>query len=398
MARIETDPNYSTPTFPRATAATDLFKKEDVQALAAAMSTHTHAAGKGAAIESGAIPNGTITSAMIADGTIVAGDIADGAVTSAKILDGTIATGDLADSSVTIAKLATDAKTALINANTNLLVNGGMEFWARGGGPFTSSSFYTADGWRMAFTGSTAAVYKNTAWLPTPPKSGSSLQIVFTYSGGFAHITQKLDPSLVQELRGHQITLTAWVAFDTPGMQAYLDIECTQGGHFNSAVFTGPVGTFARLSATATVPSNESSITIQAIVNNASGNVFWDNLMLVLGSVPVDYIPLHHADEQARCDRYYEVLGDGSTGSVVVSGIATGASGPGRAPYRFRARKIVSPTITKVGTWAVGNCGQPSLQSGSQDGFYLTTVSTAAGDFYALNAGGGAYITAEAIP
>src|SRR5215204_55000 len=47
MARIETDPNYSTPTFPRATAAADLFKKEDVQALAAAMSTHEHGTGKG---------------------------------------------------------------------------------------------------------------------------------------------------------------------------------------------------------------------------------------------------------------------------------------------------------------------------------------------------------------
>ena len=47
MARIETDPNYSTPTFPRATAATDPFKKEDVQALAAAFSLHDHSIGKG---------------------------------------------------------------------------------------------------------------------------------------------------------------------------------------------------------------------------------------------------------------------------------------------------------------------------------------------------------------
>jgi hypothetical protein len=47
MARIETDPNYSSPTFSRATAGTDLFKKEDVQALAAALSTHDHTPGKG---------------------------------------------------------------------------------------------------------------------------------------------------------------------------------------------------------------------------------------------------------------------------------------------------------------------------------------------------------------
>lgn len=50
MARIETDPNYSSPTFSRATAATDLFKKEDVQNLAAAMSAHDHNVNKGLAV------------------------------------------------------------------------------------------------------------------------------------------------------------------------------------------------------------------------------------------------------------------------------------------------------------------------------------------------------------
>jgi hypothetical protein len=61
------------------------------------------------------IDNSAVTSAKIADATIVAGDIAnstitatqlaDGAVTSAKILDGTIVAGDLASNSVTSAKI-----------------------------------------------------------------------------------------------------------------------------------------------------------------------------------------------------------------------------------------------------------------------------------------------------
>jgi len=100
MARIETDPNYTSPTFSRATAATDIFKKEDVQALAAAMSTHDHSTGKGLVLSAGSIPAGSITSAMIADGTIVAGDIADGSITSAKIADGTIATADIAPTAI----------------------------------------------------------------------------------------------------------------------------------------------------------------------------------------------------------------------------------------------------------------------------------------------------------
>ena len=51
------------------------------------------------------IADSAVTSAKIADGTIVAGDIADGAITSAKILDGTIVAGDLADGAVTSAKI-----------------------------------------------------------------------------------------------------------------------------------------------------------------------------------------------------------------------------------------------------------------------------------------------------
>jgi hypothetical protein len=47
MARVEVDPNYSNPTFSRGTVSSDLFKKEDDQLLAAAVSTHTHATGYG---------------------------------------------------------------------------------------------------------------------------------------------------------------------------------------------------------------------------------------------------------------------------------------------------------------------------------------------------------------
>jgi hypothetical protein len=57
-------------------------------------------------IATAGIADSAVTSAKIADGTIVAGDLADGAVTSAKILDGTIATGDIANAAITEAKLA----------------------------------------------------------------------------------------------------------------------------------------------------------------------------------------------------------------------------------------------------------------------------------------------------
>jgi hypothetical protein len=123
MARIETDPNYSNPTFSRGTVASDLFKKEDDQLLAAALSTHTHAPGYGLPIAAGAIAPGSITSAMIADGTITGADLAAGTITSTQIAanavgalqiaDGSIGNAELADGIVTSPKLAANAATRI---------------------------------------------------------------------------------------------------------------------------------------------------------------------------------------------------------------------------------------------------------------------------------------------
>jgi len=109
MARIETDPNYTSPTFSRATAATDLFKKEDVQKLAEAMSGHDHTTGKGLILGAGSIAAGTITGAMIADGSITTADIADQQISAAKIAPGAVGQGQLADSAVITQKIALNA-------------------------------------------------------------------------------------------------------------------------------------------------------------------------------------------------------------------------------------------------------------------------------------------------
>jgi hypothetical protein len=84
MARIETDPNYSSPTFSRATDAADLFKKTDVQALAEALSTHDHTNGKGLAVArlaaSCPIPVDSVGTGQIIAGSIQSGDIAVGSL------------------------------------------------------------------------------------------------------------------------------------------------------------------------------------------------------------------------------------------------------------------------------------------------------------------------------
>ena len=61
------------------------------------------------AITASNLADNSVTSAKIADGTIVTADLANGSVTSEKIADGTISAIDLADGSVTSIKIAVDA-------------------------------------------------------------------------------------------------------------------------------------------------------------------------------------------------------------------------------------------------------------------------------------------------
>jgi hypothetical protein len=90
MARIETDPNYTSPTFSRATAATDLFKKEDVQKLAEAMSTHDHQPGKGVQIY---LPAGHVGNAQLADGAVTSVKIQDASIHPTDLMAGVYHTG-----------------------------------------------------------------------------------------------------------------------------------------------------------------------------------------------------------------------------------------------------------------------------------------------------------------
>ena len=166
MARIETDPNYTAPTFSRATAATDLFKKEDVQNLAAAMSTHDHSIGKGLVLGAGSIPNGAITSAMIADGTIDTVDLATNAVTQVYQATGTVASTTTSTSLVDMLEMQVVLTSsggplvALLTCtltHTTLAAAITIALNVDGGGPVGSFQF-SAPGASYAFGGTTAFI------------------------------------------------------------------------------------------------------------------------------------------------------------------------------------------------------------------------------------------------
>jgi hypothetical protein len=377
--------------FPKADAATDLFKKEDVQTLASAVDLHDHSSGKGLGLGATSIPNGTITSAMIVDGTIDTADLKDGAVTSAKILDGTIATGDIANAAVTNAKLASDT------ARDNLLTNGGFEIWQRGTA-FATQGAYTADRWLMIIQGTDAfSVSRNTASADGPIGACALLSFTLGTGGGLTRLQQELKAS-EYNLGGKTITLSMRVSTALANaVRIGVGSDGSGGTTLYSSYHPG-TSTYQTLSATYAMPVNATVAVISVFM--AAGttlSAYIDNAMLVVGSQAADYAPLHPADDLARCLRYYETIGMVSS-TLYPSLRGYSVAGQGQSvnlPYK--AVKALNPSVTKVGTWTVGNCGQPAVIGPAIDGCSIATTVIATGG-YDCYAGVGLGLTVESNP
>lgn len=104
--------------FPYATAAADLFKKEDVQTLAQAVDQHTHGTGLGLPLVASAIPAALITSSMLAAGAAATnvgtlGGSLGGTLPNPTIAAGSIGSAQIADGSIATVDIGTDAVSAL---------------------------------------------------------------------------------------------------------------------------------------------------------------------------------------------------------------------------------------------------------------------------------------------
>ena len=155
------------------------------------------------------IADSAITTAKIADGTILVGDIADGAITSAKILDGTIVAGDIADTTITLAKLAAAVANALVPVGTIVATarTTAPTGWLLCDG--TSTTGYTA---LIALVGATTPDMRG----KFPIGDNSTLTLLGT--GGSATIVANNLPA-----HSHPNTATATVTVTDPGHSHTID-------------------------------------------------------------------------------------------------------------------------------------------------------------------------------
>jgi hypothetical protein len=111
---------------------------------------------------------------------------------------------------------------------------------------------------------------------------------------------------------------------------------------------------------------------------SASCTAYLDNAMLVVGTQPCDYVPLHPADDLARCLRYYEIA---AGGEGMVSAVATANAQTIFATFAYKAVKPLTSTVTLSGFSNV-NAGNAATNVIGLWGMRVGVVSTAAGNFY----------------
>lgn len=295
----------------------------------------------------------------------------------------------LANASVSNSKLGPDV------ARANLLTNGGFEIWQRGNGPFTSNTAFTSDRWNSIINGSdTLSVSRDTANVDV----GSNACAACTYTRGTGNNTLfqqtfktsdgSMVPSTTYSLSVRVRTSTA----NAVQLTVYGDGSFTT---VTSAYHSGS-GTYQTLSVTFTTTATQTNVNFGVAFNTASSTAYIDNACLVIGSQPANYVPLHPADDLARCLRYYEKIGPNANYPQLSAYAAAGANF--NAPLPWAAKKAIAPTITLNGTFAfvnasaAGMAGTPGVDGGA---FGATATALGTAIVYSNNSG---YITVEANP
>jgi hypothetical protein len=263
-------------------------------------------------------------------------------------------------------------------ATENLLTNPGFEVWQRGAGPFTTQ-VYTADRWVAATAG---AVTHSISRDGVNVDAGSLYAAAVDYThvgGGALALNQAIEDD--GQLRGRTITFAVRVRSSVAGT---VKVRLTYDATNTDSAYNVGTG-WERLSVTVAIPASAASVSVQVRFDFASCTAYLDNATLVVGSAAADYVPLHPADDLARCERYYELHGGGT--NAVFFSFFSAAVATYYLTVPLRAEKPVTPTVTLNGTWtSLANTSAPSISSPTVRSFLLVaTANAATGARYGVN-------------
>ena len=247
----------------------------------------------------------------------------------------------------------------------NMLVNGGLEIWQRGNGPFTmGNSVFGPDRWQGNVAGGSIVVNKDTT--NNDLNSVACASCAFTVPAGMqVTMYQKLED--FTQLRGKVVTFSARVKASTAS--AFFLTISTQAGYQTYSPNHSGNGQYQTLSVSYTVLAADTAIYAHfGCQASITATAYLDNAMFVVGTQSVDYVPLTPADEWTRCQRYYQRWAPGAGTVPIGTGYINSASGCWMT-VALQSRMAGNPTVTfsALSDWgiAAGPTGVNAITSGS---------------------------------
>lgn len=218
------------------------------------------------------------------------------------------------------------------SSSKSFLINGRFDFWQRGTS-FNSNNVYTADRWRLLLgTGNTATLSRQT--LTPGDIEGSPryfMRVARTVTGS-GDTTWEQPIEGVGTLSAQSMTISFWAKASSAGRQltasAYQSFGTGGTPSANNPIAGSNVTlttSWARYSVTLAIPSiagktlgtglNDALVVVLGVAS-AEGNFTVDVAQVQVdeGTEALDFTPPDIASELLRCQRYYEVVGGGSTG------------------------------------------------------------------------------------
>jgi len=281
-----------------------------------------------------------------------------------------------------------------VGAQSNIFINGNFSVWQRGvsSSAISTSRAYLADRWSLQTGGGTLASVARSASVPSTSRSRYSMQLTGASGVTAVYIGQRIE------------------AMNTPRSTVYFSIYIYNG---SGAVFS-PVLQIRTPSVSDTWSSitTVDSATLQECPDSAWTKVTWTGdlsgysnigngvefrLVIPSGSlVAGDVVKLAdaalsygisyvapiiktYAQEYMDSLRYFRQETEG--GEFVIYGLYSGTSGNYVGiPVSFPVPMRVAPTITRIGTWIVSYCNQPTITYGpTTTTFILGATSTSVG-------------------
>ncbi|MGH7974996.1 MAG: hypothetical protein ACREBR_05695 [bacterium] len=220
---------------------------------------------------------------------------------------------------------------------SNLLDNGGFEIWQRGTS-FSSpaNNAYVCDRWQIQDTDSpTFTISREASTIDTGLYS-CKLNITAPGSAAFIQLAQQIENPA--RYGGRTVTLSVRVWSSVATVVCIFDSV----GGTSSAAHPGDSAWHTMTVSRSLSLGITNLFSILNIQVPMVSTMYFDSAILVIGSIPVTFVPLNPQQDLARCQRYYETSGTVSLWSASTS---DGTFYNLSTSTIFAATKRTTPTI-----------------------------------------------------